>query len=210
MPSGSRGRQRWVRYADTTRARRSDDAAQRSGYQVSGVESHEMEARGSFFRDRQNQRRGYCARRQLLRFRFTGYLSLDVRQSVEQIESVGKCVRRAPFPNFSGVKPDKSVHEYLVEMHVNGSRPIVFSVSESGRSLRPWQVYASYFLTGGYTLYGMCGDGFVVDKISEAPEVNLQHFDEAHSTNDMAAFDLDKAARFGKKDLHLRYTCLRP
>jgi hypothetical protein len=119
-------------------------------------------------------------------------------------------VRRAPFPDFSRVKPDKSVHEYLVEMRVNGSRPIVFTVSEAGHSLRPWQVYASYFLTGGFILYGMCAEGFVVDKISGAPDVNPQHFDEAHGTNDMAAFDLDKAARFGKKDLHLGFTCVRP
>ncbi len=67
----------------------------------------------------------------------------NIRQIVERIESVGKCVRRAPFPDFSGVKPDNSVHEYLVEMHVNGRRPIVFTVSEAGHSLGPWQVYAS-------------------------------------------------------------------
>ncbi len=56
----------------------------------------------------------------------------------------------------------------------------------------------------------MCGDGFVVDKISGAPEANLEHFDEALGTNDMAAFDLETAAELGKKDSHLRYTCVRP
>jgi hypothetical protein len=134
----------------------------------------------------------------------------NIRQIVEQIESVGKCVRRAPFPDFSGVKPDRSVHEYLVEMRVNGSRPIVFNVSGAGHSLRPWQVYASYFLTGGFILYGRCGEGFVVDKIFGAPEANLGHFDEAQSSNDMAMFDLDKAARLGKTDSRLRFTCVRP
>jgi hypothetical protein len=134
----------------------------------------------------------------------------NIRQIVERIESLGKCVRRAPFPDFSGVKPDKPVHEYRVEMHVNGSRPIVFTVSQAARSLRPWQVYASYLLTGGSILYGMCGEGFVVDKIFGAPpEANLGHFDEAQRSNDMATFDLEAAA-FGKKDLHLGFTCVRP
>jgi hypothetical protein len=146
----------------------------------------------------------------VLRFRFTGYLSLDVYQDVEQIEPVGKCERQAPFPDFSGVKPDKSVREYKVEMHVNGSRPIIFTVSEAGHSLRPWQVYASYFLTGGFTLYGMCGEGFVVDKAFGTPQANPAHSEEPRSSTDWAMFDADSAAAFGKKVLDLGYTCVRP
>jgi hypothetical protein len=144
----------------------------------------------------------------VLRFKFTGYLSLDVYQIVEQIESVGKCVRQVPFPDFSGVKPDKSVREYRVEMHVNGDHPIVFTVSEAGHSLRPWQVYASYFLTGGFILYGMCGEGFVVDKVFGTPQANPGLFGAV--PNDTAPFDLDSAAASGKKDLHLGFTCVRP
>jgi hypothetical protein len=142
----------------------------------------------------------------VLRSRFTGYITLDVYQNVEQIESVGKCVRQAPFPDFSGLKPDQSVHQYRVEMHVNGSRPIVFTVSEAGHSLRPWQLYASYFLTGGSVLYGKCGEGFVVDKIFGAPEAILGHSEEAHSSNDRATFDLES----GKSDVRLGFTCVRP
>ncbi len=134
----------------------------------------------------------------------------NIRQIVERIESVGKCVRRAPFPDFSGVKPDESVHEYRVEMHVDGSRPIVFTVSQAGRSLRPWQVYASYLLTGGYLLYGLCADGFVVDKVFGTPQANPAHYPGAQVPGDMAGFDLDGAARLGKKDLDVGFTCVRP
>jgi hypothetical protein len=143
----------------------------------------------------------------VLLFAATG---LDVRQIVEQIESVGKCVRHAPFPDFSGVKPDQSVREYRVEMHVNGSRPIVFTVSEAGHSLRPWQAYANYLLTGGFILYGMCGEGFVIDKVLGTPQANPAHSEEEPSSNDMAMFDLDRAAEFGTSDLHLGFTCVRP
>jgi hypothetical protein len=149
----------------------------------------------------------------VLGFSATGYYSLDVYQYVEQIESVGKCVRQAPFPDFSSVKPDKSVREYRVEMHLiyrSGDHPIVFTVSEAGHSLRPWQVYASYWLTGGYVLYGRCGEGFVVDKVFGTPQASPAHFDEARSSDDMAMFDPESAAASGKKELDLGFTCVRP
>jgi hypothetical protein len=145
----------------------------------------------------------------VLRFRATGYILLDVYQNVEQIESVGKCVRQAPFPDFSGVKPDQSVREYRVEMHVNGSRPIILTVSEAGHSLRPWQVYASYFLTGVFILEGMCGEGLAVDKVFGTPQANPARSGEARSSTATAIFDLDRAAAAGKRDLHLGFTCVR-
>jgi hypothetical protein len=149
----------------------------------------------------------------VLGFSATGYYSRDIYQYVEQIESVGKCVPQAPLPDFSGVKPDKSVREYRVEMHINyrpGDHPIVFTVSEAGHPLRPWQVYASYFLTGGFILYGTCGEGFVVDKVFGMPQAIPSHFDEAQSSNDRATFDPESAAASGKKDLDLGFTCVRP
>src|SRR5258708_32088422 len=44
----------------------------------------------------------------------------NIRQIVEQIEAVGRCVYKAPFPDFSNVKPDSAIREYRVEMHLNG------------------------------------------------------------------------------------------
>ena len=74
----------------------------------------------------------------------------------------------------------------------------------AGRKLMPWQAYASYMLTGGYVLYGYCGDGFVVDKVFGTPEAHPGHFDDG-----TASFDPESAAQSGKWNLHLGYTCIR-
>ena len=134
----------------------------------------------------------------------------NIRQIVKEIEAVGPCVHKAPFPDFSNVKPDTAIHGYRVEMHLNGSHPIQFRVSQAGKALRPWQAYASYFLTGGFLLYGSCADGFVVDKVFGTPEANPAHFEEVRSPTDMAMFDLDRAAGLGKNDPDLGFTCVRP
>ena len=119
-------------------------------------------------------------------------------------------MRKPPFPDFSTVKPDSAIREYRVEKHLNGNQPIHFRVSQSGKALRPWQAYASYLLTGGFLLYGLCADGFVVDKVFGTPEANPAHFEETRSPTDMAMFDLDRAAGLGRKDPDLGFTCVRP
>jgi hypothetical protein len=135
-----------------------------------------------------------------------------VYQDVQGIESVGKCERQTPFPDYSKAKPDKAIRAYRVEMYVNyepGDHPVVFRVTGAGKELRPWQAYASYSLTGGFVLYGHCGDGFVVDEVFGTPEARPGHFDDPRSSDDMAAFDPERAAAAGKKDLQLGYTCVR-
>jgi hypothetical protein len=142
----------------------------------------------------------------------TGYYSLTISQMLGEIEPIGKCDLKAPLPDYSGAEPDKAVRAYRVEMHVDyerGDHPIVFHVSSSGKELQPWQAYASYLLTGGFVLYGYCGDGFLVDKVFGTPQATPQHFEEPHSPNDAAMFDPEGAAAFGVKDLHLGYTCVR-
>jgi hypothetical protein len=118
----------------------------------------------------------------------------------------------APFPDYSKSKPDKSIRTYRVEMRVDdepGDHPVIFRVSSAGKELRPWQAYASYYLTGGFVLYGHCGDGFVVGKVFGTPEAHPSHFDSPGSPEDMAAFDPESAAAAGKKNLQLGYTCIR-
>ena len=75
--------------------------------------------------------------------------------------------------------------------------------------MRPWQAYASYMLTGGFVLYGYCGEGFVVDRVFGTPQATPQHFEEPRTPEDAAMFDPESAAASGKKDLHLGYTCVR-
>ena len=147
-----------------------------------------------------------------LDFSWTGYYTLDVFQDVQQVEAVGKCERQLPFPDYSKVKPDKAVRSYQVEMLVDyepGDHPIIFHVTNAGKELRPSQAYASYYLTGGFVLYGHCGDGFVVDDVFGTPEARPQHFDEPRTPDDMATFDPEGAAAAGKKLLRLGYTCVR-
>lgn len=141
----------------------------------------------------------------------TGYYSLDTYQSVDGIEPAGTCKQQSPLPDFSKAKPDKEIVSYRVEMDVDyepGDHPVVFHVSSSGKELRPWQAYASYTLTGGFVLYGHCGEGFVVGKVFGTPQANPSHFEPGDS-GDMAAFDPESAAASGTKHLRLGYTCVR-
>lgn len=146
-------------------------------------------------------------------FSLTGYCSLDTYQDVKEIEPVGTCVRKAPFPDYSKVKPNPTVREYKVEMHIDHAwdRPISFRVYSSGRELHPWQAYASYWLTGGFVLYGRCAEGFAVDKVFGNPLASPSHFNDSGDPDDMASFDPEGAADAGKKDLDLDvgYTCVR-
>jgi hypothetical protein len=109
-------------------------------------------------------------------------------------------------------KPDKDVRAYRVEIRVDyghGDHAVVFHVISDGKELKPWQAYASYELTGGFVLYGVCGDGFVVESVSGTPEAHPGHFDTPWSPEDRAMFDPESAAAAGKKDLQLGYTCVR-
>jgi len=145
-------------------------------------------------------------------FSGTGYFSLGTWQNVQQIDAVGLCRRQLPFPDYSKEKPTKSVQKYRVNMHINYAhegQPIMFRISSAGRELLPWQVYASYELTGGFVLYGKCAEGFVVDRVWGTPQANPSHFDEPRTEDDMATFDPESAAASGKNDLHLSYTCVR-
>ena len=142
----------------------------------------------------------------------TGYYSLDTYQSVDEVEPVGTCKQQSPLPDFSKAKPDRAIGSYRVEMDVDyepGDHPIVFHVSSSGKELQPWQAYASYMLTGGFVLYGHCGEGFVVDKVFGTPQANPSHFAESRDSGDMASFDPESAAASGTKHLRLGYTCVR-
>jgi hypothetical protein len=145
-------------------------------------------------------------------FSSTGYYSLAMYQLVEAVEPLGDCERKARFADYSAVKPDKTIRVYRVDMHVNyepGDHPVAFRVTSVGKELRPWQAYASYWLTGGFVLYGRCGGGFVVDTVFGTHAARPTHSDEPRSSGDMAMFDPESAAQAGKRDLKLGYTCVR-
>jgi hypothetical protein len=142
----------------------------------------------------------------------TGYYSLDTYQDVQEIQPARSCAQQPPFPDYSKATPDKTIREYRVDMHVQyepGDHPITFRVSSAGKELHPWQAYASYLLTGGFVLYGRCGEGFAIDKVFGTPEATPSHFTSRGDPSDMAMFEPESAADSGKKDLHLGYTCIR-
>jgi hypothetical protein len=142
----------------------------------------------------------------------TGYYSLDARQFVDGIRSVGTCRRKPPFPDYSGAKPDKAIRACRAEIEIDyepGDHPIIFRVSSSGKALRPWQSYASYALTDGFVLYGHCGEGFALAKVFATPQANPEHLDEPRSPEDMTMFDPESRATSGVKDLRLGYNCVR-
>jgi hypothetical protein len=142
----------------------------------------------------------------------TGYYSASLFQDVTKMEAVGRCVLQPPFPDYSHAKPDKQVRAYTVDMHVGyraGDHPVEFHVRSAGKELSPWPAYASYFLTGGFVLYGHCADGFVIDRVYGTPAARPTHFDEVGAPDDMATFDPESAAVAGKTDLRLGYTCVR-
>ncbi|MDR3508714.1 MAG: hypothetical protein P4L64_12520 [Caulobacteraceae bacterium] len=142
----------------------------------------------------------------------TGYYSLDTFQDVERVTSVGRCLRKAPLPQYPDEKPDALIRAYTVSMRVNyraGDHPIIINVRSGGRALRPWRAYASYMLTGGFVLYGSCGEGFVIDKVFGTPQAHPGHFDDPRTSGDMATFDPESAAASGRWDLRLGYTCVR-
>ena len=137
---------------------------------------------------------------------------LDTYQNVKQIVPMGTCAKQLPFPDYSKAEPLKAIREYRVDMLVNdepGDHPIIFHVSSAGKQLNPWQAYASYSLTGGGVLYGLCAKGFAVDKVFGTSQANPSHFTQSRDPGDMAEFDPENAADSGKKHLQLGYTCIR-
>jgi hypothetical protein len=145
-------------------------------------------------------------------FSSTGYYSLDLYQDATNVSSVGRCLRKPPFADYSSVLPDRHIRAYSVDMDVDyrpGDHPIVFHVRSGNRRLRSWHAYASYMLTGSFVLYGQCGRGFVVDKVYGTPAARPSHFDEPRDSGDRAVFDPEAAAQAGKTNLRLGYSCVR-
>jgi hypothetical protein len=146
-----------------------------------------------------------------LAFPSTGYYTLDLYQNVENAEPVRECIKQPPLPDFSKAKPDQSIRSYRVEMTIDytqADRPIFFRVTSKGKELQPWQAYASYWLTGGYILYGNCAKGFAVDRVFGDSDATPQHFNERGDPDDAAMFGPDDRGGVVNKKLYLGYTCL--
>jgi hypothetical protein len=141
----------------------------------------------------------------------TTYYSLDMYQDVTRIAPDHPCIRKPLFPNYSKVQPDKSVQSYRVQMNLNygADGPLLFHVSDGKRTLRPWQAYAKYDVSGSFMIEAHCSGGFVVDQVSGTPEAEPRHFDEPRTPDDSALFDPESAAGAKVYNLKMDYTCIR-
>ncbi|WMW80738.1 hypothetical protein RF679_00320 [Undibacterium cyanobacteriorum] len=144
----------------------------------------------------------------------TGYYSAAYFQSVTIMKGIDGCELSARFPDYSKYKPTPGIRYYRVDFffrYGDGERdtPINVTVTHKGRKLRPWQAYASYYLTGGFALYGSCAESYVLGRVSGTVEGHPGHFDELGSAVDKAAYDPESAAAAGVHQQRLTYTCVR-
>jgi len=138
----------------------------------------------------------------------TGYYSAEVYQVVSKLEPLPGCIKQPPLPDYSKLKPGASVRSYTVMMMVNyagrGGR-VSAIVRSGGRILSPWQVYASYTLTGAYAFYGNCADGFKLSHVTGSKEA----YPDGETMDNMAMMDPEGAAAKGVRHVRLSYRCSR-
>jgi hypothetical protein len=80
---------------------------------------------------------------------------------------------------------------------------IVVTAESGGKTLTPWQAYASYWLTGSFGFYAQCADGFDLASFSGTPETKPWLIDN------QIAMDPETAATKHVTQLRLDYTCRR-
>ena len=106
----------------------------------------------------------------------TGYYSLGLAMDVGKIQPDNDCRPLPVEPDFSKIPVPKNVKSYIVTIKVdyrNGGHidVIVKPTSKSERVLKPWQTYASYFLTGAAdVMWFDCAKGFEMTKASQTPQ----------------------------------------
>jgi hypothetical protein len=136
----------------------------------------------------------------------TGYYSAELYQDADKIEPAEDCVLKPHLTDYSKAKPPPSVRSYRVSMRIHYQARgghIVVTAQSGGRTLAPWQAYARYELTGSYTFYAYCADGFDLPHFKGTPEMKPWLVDNYIAT------DPETAAVRHVTRLHLDYTCRR-
>jgi hypothetical protein len=136
----------------------------------------------------------------------TGYYSAELYQNADKIEPAQDCVLKPHLPDYSKAKPAPSVRTYRVSMRIDYQARgghIVVTAQSGGKTLTPWQAYASYWLTGGYVFYALCAEGFDLTHFTGTPEMKPWLVDNHIAT------DPEGAAQKNVTHLRLDYTCRR-
>ena len=90
----------------------------------------------------------------------------------------------------------------MMRLHYQTDGPLEVAAVSGLRQLTPWQVYASYDLTGGFAYYAYCGKGFVAEHPHGTPEGKPWVFDG------YVAFDPESVPK-GVDPILLEYDCRR-
>jgi hypothetical protein len=136
----------------------------------------------------------------------TGYYSAEIYQKVDEIEPAHDCKKQPPFPDYSKLKPSRSLRVYRVSMwfdYGTPDSPLHVTISDGIHTLQPWQPYASYWLTGGFGLYVYCADEFAVSNFNATPEANPWLIDN------QIALDPETAAEKRVHRIEINFTCRR-
>jgi hypothetical protein len=136
----------------------------------------------------------------------TGYYSADLYQNVTHIEALEGCVRQPAFPEYSKMSPARSVRKYQVSMWFHYgpfADPVHAKIAMAKQVLSPWQIYAHYYLTGGFSFYGYCADGFTMSHMAGTPEANPWMVDN------YLAMNPETAAAKHVSHIKVSFTCTR-
>jgi hypothetical protein len=136
----------------------------------------------------------------------TGYYSAELYQEVDKVAPNAGCLRQQPFPDYSKLRPSPALRNYRVLMwfdYTKPDSPVHGTVSDGKDTLRPWQQYASYELTGGFVFYASCADEFSVSDFNGTPEA------KAWLADSRIALDPEAAAAKHADRIRLAFTCRR-
>jgi hypothetical protein len=136
----------------------------------------------------------------------TGYYSAELYEMVEAVKPDSGCVRQLPFPDYSKLKPSRSLRSYRVSIwfdYTTPDSPLHVSVRDGNRSISPWQPYASYWLTGDFQFYANCASGFGVTHFNGTPEA------KPGITDNTISLDPETAALKHVNRIRLDFTCRR-
>jgi hypothetical protein len=135
----------------------------------------------------------------------TTYYSAEIFQNVTKIEADPSCVRQPPFPDYSKLTPAPSIRSYRVTMliYYEPQGPVKVTVRSGKRALEPWQAYASYWLNGGFGLYGRCAEGFRLNHMKGTPQAKPWILD------DQVLIDPESAAEQKIRTVSVAFTCRR-
>ena len=126
----------------------------------------------------------------------TGYYSLGLAMDVDRIQPDNDCKPLPIEPDLSKVLFPKTVKSYVVTIKVdyrNGGHVevMVTPTAQSKIVVKPWQAYASYFLTGARdVIWFDCAKGFEMTKASQTPKNDHEIFPSVRGDN-FTGFDKD-------------------